>query len=48
LWELDVIHKRKMTVTLGIVYCFNSSRNSSRNSIEQCSTDYPGTLQVTG
>jgi len=44
LWELGLIHKRKMTLTLGMVYCFNSSHHN----VEQCSTDYTGTLQVTG
>jgi hypothetical protein len=44
LWELGVIHKMKMTLTLGMVYCFNSSHHY----VEQCSTDYTGTVQVTG
>jgi hypothetical protein len=33
-----------MTLTLGMVYCFNSSYRN----VEHCSTDYPGILQVTG
>jgi len=44
LWELGLIRKRKMTLTLGMVYHFNSRHHN----VEQCSTVYPGTLQVTG